>query len=251
MKFKTKIVTLCLLTVLVLSAAVPVKAAPASKLSATKLTLVVGETRKLTVKNNRQKVAWSSSKKSVATVNAKGTVKGLKAGTAIIRAKIAKKVLTCSVTVKEKKRNKDEQRIENFTKKVLGRYKGVKDIQFKTVDGGMNVSITFYPCNGELPVKADIYENIAYHALHVTMFFPEIKKLTYILLWDNEKTGDKALTLTINEADIKKLSNRYWGAKIEENGGGSPTYENIFSSIEETEISKRWPVLIDPDAELP
>ena len=125
MKFKTKIVTLYLLTMFVLAGAVPAKAAPAPKLSTTKLTLAVGETRKLTVKNNRQKVAWSSSKKSVATVNAKGTVKGLKAGTAIIRAKIAKKVLTCSVTVKEKKRNKDEQRIENFTKKVLGRYKGV------------------------------------------------------------------------------------------------------------------------------
>lgn len=49
-------------------------------LSKTKLTMKVGESKTLKVKNTKKKVKWSSSKKSVVTVSKKGKIKAKKAG---------------------------------------------------------------------------------------------------------------------------------------------------------------------------
>lgn len=83
------------------------------KLSVKKTTLYVGKTIKLKVKNTKKKVKWSSSKKSVATVTKKGKVTAKRKGKAVITAKVAKKKLTCTVTVK-KKVVYHSQMIENF-----------------------------------------------------------------------------------------------------------------------------------------
>lgn len=83
------------------------------KLNKKKVTLYVGKTTKLKVKNTKKKVKWSSSKKSVATVSKTGKVKAKKKGTAKITAKVAKKKLKCTVTVKEKIVYKT-QMVENF-----------------------------------------------------------------------------------------------------------------------------------------
>lgn len=40
---------------------------------------------------------------------------------------------------------------------------------------------------------------------------------------------------------------RWFDSNIDENGGFRPTYEDIFTSIEETKVSETWPVLLDPD----
>lgn len=80
----------------------PVKAAP--KLNKKNATITVGKTVKLKVKGTRKKVKWSSSNKSVATVTKNGLVKGKKAGSATIKAKVAKKTLKCKVKVKAKKK---------------------------------------------------------------------------------------------------------------------------------------------------
>jgi len=66
------------------------------------LSLTVGKTYKLKVKNTSKKVKWSSNKKSVATVTNKGVVRAKKKGTAIITAKVGKKKYKCKVTVKAK-----------------------------------------------------------------------------------------------------------------------------------------------------
>ncbi len=73
------------------------------KLNKTKLTLKVGKTYKLKVKNIKAKVKvkWSSSKKKIATVNKKGKVTAKKKGTAKITAKVKKKRYVCKVTVKK------------------------------------------------------------------------------------------------------------------------------------------------------
>ena len=71
-------------------------------LSKSKVTLYVGKSIKLKVKNTKKKVKWSSSKKKVATVDSKGRVKAKKAGKTTIIAKIGKKQLKCKVTVKKK-----------------------------------------------------------------------------------------------------------------------------------------------------
>lgn len=70
------------------------------KLSKTKLTLNVGGSKTLTLKNNKKKVKWSSSKKSVATVNSNGKVTAKKAGKATITAKVGSKKYKCKITVK-------------------------------------------------------------------------------------------------------------------------------------------------------
>lgn len=66
-----------------------------------KATVKVGKTVKLKVKNAEGTVKWSSSKKSVATVNKNGKVKGIKKGTATIKAKVDGETLKCKVTVKK------------------------------------------------------------------------------------------------------------------------------------------------------
>lgn len=82
-------------------------------LSKTSLSLYVGKTAKLKVKNTKKKVKWSSSKKKVASVNKKGKVTAKKVGKATITAKVAGKKLKCKVTVKKKITYKTVM-VENF-----------------------------------------------------------------------------------------------------------------------------------------
>lgn len=85
-------------------AATPVCAAAKPKLSKTKLSMTVGDTATLKVKNaaKKEKITWKSNKKAVAAVTAKGKVTAKKAGKAVVSAtlKNAKKTLKCTVTVK-------------------------------------------------------------------------------------------------------------------------------------------------------
>lgn len=71
------------------------------KLSKSKLTLTVGGTARLKVKNTRKKVKWSTSNKKVAKVSKNGTVYAKKAGKATITAKVAGRKLKCRVVVKK------------------------------------------------------------------------------------------------------------------------------------------------------
>ena len=75
------------------------------KLNKKSVTVNVGKTVKIKLKNNKKKVKWSSSKKSVVSVSS-GKVKGIKAGTAYIYAKVGKRTLKCKVTVKEPDKSK-------------------------------------------------------------------------------------------------------------------------------------------------
>lgn len=79
-----------------------VQAAKKPTLSKKKLTMYVGSTKTLRVKNAGGKIKWSSNRKKVASVSAKGKIKARKAGKAVITAKVQKKKLTCQVTVKPK-----------------------------------------------------------------------------------------------------------------------------------------------------
>ena len=71
------------------------------KLNKTKLSICIGETWQLKVSGSEEKVTWSSSNKKVATVTKTGMVKGVKAGSATITAKISGKKCTSKVTVKK------------------------------------------------------------------------------------------------------------------------------------------------------
>ena len=72
------------------------------RLNKNKVTIKVGGKVTLKLKNAKKKVPWKSSKKKVASVSAKGIVRGKSAGTAKIMAKSNKKSYTCTVIVKEK-----------------------------------------------------------------------------------------------------------------------------------------------------
>lgn len=71
-----------------------------SGLSKRKITLKVGKTHKLKLRNKKGKVKWTSSNKKVASVSSSGKVKAKKRGHAKIKAKSGKKEYICRVTVK-------------------------------------------------------------------------------------------------------------------------------------------------------
>ncbi len=98
---KLKKILVMFLAVIIVAAMLPMQGeAAAVKLNKTKLTIYVGSSKTLKVKGTSGKVKWSSSKKSVATVNSKGKVTAKKAGKATITAKVNKKTYQCKVTVK-------------------------------------------------------------------------------------------------------------------------------------------------------
>lgn len=80
-----------------------IQAEAAPKLNKKNVTVTVGKTVKLKVTGTKKKVKWSSSKKAVCTVSKSGLVKGKKAGTATVKAKVGSKTLKCKVKVKAKK----------------------------------------------------------------------------------------------------------------------------------------------------
>ena len=104
MKKTTKLLKPILSIVLIAALLVtsfPIHSAAAGKvkLNKTNLTLPVGKSQTLKLKNNKKKVTWSSNKKKVATVTKKGKVTAKKKGTATITAKVGKKKYKCKVTV--------------------------------------------------------------------------------------------------------------------------------------------------------
>ncbi len=87
-----------------------VQAAKKPKLSARKVTVRVGKTKTVKVKNAAKKVKWSiqSGKKNVTLKNVKKAsagIKGKKAGKAKIQAAVSGKKLVCTVTVTGKKKD--------------------------------------------------------------------------------------------------------------------------------------------------
>jgi hypothetical protein len=74
------------------------------KLNASKLTLEKGKSKtlKARVTGTKKKVKWTSSNKSIVTVNQKGKVTAQKAGSAKIKAKVNGVSAVCRVTVNQK-----------------------------------------------------------------------------------------------------------------------------------------------------
>ena len=107
---KRMMAALCLAFVLCLaaSAALPAKtcvfaaaqAAEKVSLNKTRATIYNGQTLQLKLMGTSDRVAWSSSARSVATVNRNGKVTAKKAGTANITAKVGNVRYTCRLTVK-------------------------------------------------------------------------------------------------------------------------------------------------------
>lgn len=77
----------------------PVGGEKAPSLSTKNFSLKVGQSKKISVYNAKGKATWKSSNTKVATVDANGSVKAIKEGTATITATVDGKTLTVKVTV--------------------------------------------------------------------------------------------------------------------------------------------------------
>lgn len=103
--------------------ATQVNAATKPKLSKTKITMTVGQSKKLKVKGISKKrakrIKWKSSKKKVVTVTKTGKIKARKAGTATITAKVGKKKLKCKVTVKKRSKKSTKKKESNSSSKKM------------------------------------------------------------------------------------------------------------------------------------
>ena len=82
------------------------------KLSKKSVTVTVGKTVKIKLKNNKKKVKWTvvSGKKNVKLSKKEKsgvTIKGKKAGKAKVQAKVGKKKFVCKVTVKKQTSDKN------------------------------------------------------------------------------------------------------------------------------------------------
>ena len=96
---------MALLMVLTVINTTDVSASVRPKLNKKKVTIYVGKTFNLKIKNYKEKVKWFSEDKRIATVNKKGKVTAKKEGTVTICATVSNFVLLCKVKVKRKKLN--------------------------------------------------------------------------------------------------------------------------------------------------
>lgn len=96
--------------------------AASPKLSKKAVTITIGNTVGLTVKNTTNSVKWSSSNKAVAKVDADGDVTAKKAGKAKITAKVGKKKFICNVTVPKQYISSKSLFIEKGSKQKLNVY---------------------------------------------------------------------------------------------------------------------------------
>lgn len=117
-----KLLSLLIIVSLVVNISTASQAKATVKLSKTKLTLTIGQVGSLTLKNATAKVKWSSSNKTVATVNSIGDVTAKKAGTAKIKAKSGKKTYTCTVTVPKQYLSKTAMTLNAGSSKTLKVY---------------------------------------------------------------------------------------------------------------------------------
>lgn len=83
-------------------------------LNVTNISLSVGQSRKLTV-SNAKGVKWTSSRKSVVSVNKKGKIKAKKAGKATVSANVSGRKWKCNVVVNKSSAKKKDILIAYFS----------------------------------------------------------------------------------------------------------------------------------------
>lgn len=106
-KSVTVITVLAIMFTLAMPAAAQAKSAP--KLNKTKISLNVNKSYQLKVTGTSKKATWKTSNKKVAAVSKTGMVTAKKKGTAIITAKVSKKIYKCKVTVKDTRKKNSEK----------------------------------------------------------------------------------------------------------------------------------------------
>jgi hypothetical protein len=118
------------------------------KLNYSNLSLSEGQSRQLKISGTKASTKWSSSKSSVVKVTQKGKITALKEGSATITAKVGRKKLKCSVTVKNNfKANEAKKNIEK-TEKIVGDTLYVFVKSNYNVPTDVSAKCTFYSAKG-------------------------------------------------------------------------------------------------------
>ena len=142
---------------------VNVRASEKVKLSTAKKTIPIGQTCKVKLKNNKKRVKWTVSGNKIKILKKTKTyakIKGIKRGTAYLRAKVGRKTYKCKIVVKKKKNFSGNQnnnqsnstQVENVSYRSQSIHNGVvifvKNNYSYTVSVG--VDCLFYDSRGTL-----------------------------------------------------------------------------------------------------
>lgn len=199
------------------------KATP--KLNKKKVTIKKGKTVKLKVLNTKKRVKWSSTKKSVASVNKKGVVKGKKTGKATIIAKVKGKKYKCKVTVKKAKKKSKKKKSKNATE-VLDEY---LDLFFKTYGKPYNDSEygnSYYICDEDKDkeMKTEVIYGMKSNKVKVIfqygesqkvkVYFGNVYDLRAKMYWT---MGDLYIKGTIDKCNYKSLKDHHGIISEEDN----------------------------------
>ncbi|MDR2043186.1 MAG: hypothetical protein LBQ15_02250, partial [Clostridium sp.] len=112
------------------------------------------------------------------------------------------------------------QQIEDFTESY---FRFAEKVRLDTGSGKMSVSVSFLPEVGSFPVKEEIYQSVAYHALQIVTFFPDVRHFDYTVLWDDD-SKQEVLALAIDEEAIKRLTMAYDEGCRNLNDGFEPSF---------------------------
>ncbi len=140
------------------------------ELSEDDITLEEGKSKELKVNGTRSGVKWSSSKKSVATVNSKGVVKAKKPGEAVITAKCGEYTLECDVTVEKKPAT-----YKAIAKKMKAFAKKNRNYKFKTINAGKKCRL--YACDaGRITEDSTFYSDGCAMVSYIYPYIELVKK---------------------------------------------------------------------------
>lgn len=110
-----KLLTMLCIMMMVIGVSIVSVQAAGTKINNKTKTIRVGKYYHLELKNAKGKVKWKSSNKSVAIVDSKGYVRGIREGKATITATCNGKKYKCKVTVKPMKESADSSRKQFIT----------------------------------------------------------------------------------------------------------------------------------------
>jgi len=154
------------------------------------MTLAVGDVAQINATkkpaNSTDKLTWSSSDESVATVSSKGVVQGVSAGTATITVKTtSKKTAKCTVTVKDYATKEDLQLLSQimYTKEEIDAMLAAVTNDALNWEDGTELTIysspkSNYSIPGEFPVARDGDTNMVYDG-SITINEASIKKYRF------------------------------------------------------------------------
>lgn len=202
----------------------PANAAANPRLNSTKKVLYVGKTSQLKVVNWKKAVKWSSSNNKVVKVSSKGKITAVKTGTATVKARIAKKTLTCKVTVKSPGMSVKKAVLYVKGKSLQLKVNGVSG---KTVWSSANKKIVKVSSKGKITavktgttvVKAKIGKKV--YTCKVTVKNPYLSAKSLKFVWGTANTSRK---LSIKGDVIKTASSSNTKvAKVKKDGTVSVT----------------------------